>query len=378
MATAKNPTKSVGSDKAAHRTRMSQSDVPAVSLDQALRVPTAIAENYGGGPVTALQLADAMMMQPTSGTFRQLCGAAIAFGFTQGGYNAQEITLEPLGKRVIRPEEDGDDLRAKREAILRPRVLSDFLRKYNRSPLPPENIGRNVLMAMGVPADRTDGVFRLIHESAKTVGFIREIKGREYVDLLGTSPATPQIQTNGYSGEHDEAHQGSEASSLSTAEQPSQESSREVGHQQSLGQAIFVGHGKNKIPLEQLKGILDGFKIPYRIATESPNLGRPISDKVAQIMRECNCAILVFTADEEFQDKDGNTIWRPSENVVHELGAASFLYGKRIVILKEESVNLPSNFRDIGYIEFSRDALAARSMDVLKELIGFGIVKVTT
>jgi hypothetical protein len=48
------------------------------------------------------------------------------------------------------------------------------------------------------------------------------------------------------------------------------------------------------------------------------------------------------------------------------------------VILKEESVKLPSNFSDLGYISFAKDELTAKSMDVLSELIGFGIVKVST
>ncbi len=55
-----------------------------------------------------------------------------------------------------------------------------------------------------------------------------------------------------------------------------------------LGQAIFVAHGKNKKPLEQLKKILDQFKIPYKVAIEEPNLGRPIGTKVREIMHACN------------------------------------------------------------------------------------------
>lgn len=149
-------------------------------------------------------------------------------------------------------------------------------------------------------------------------------------------------------------------------------------HERGLGRGIFVAHGKNKHPLEQLKKILDQFKIPYRVAVDEPNLGRPIGTKVQEIMQTCNCAILVFTADEEFRDKDGTVVWRPSENVIYELGAASYLYGNRIVILKEAGVDFPTNFRDIGYIPFDKDQLEAKSIEVLKELIGFGIVKVST
>lgn len=145
-----------------------------------------------------------------------------------------------------------------------------------------------------------------------------------------------------------------------------------------LGQAIFVAHGKSKKALEQLKHILDQFKIPYKVATEEPNLGRPIGAKVREVMEACNCAILIFTADEEFKDADGKQIWRPSENVVFELGAAGYLYGNRIVIMKEDTVTFPANFRDLGHISFSKDSLDAKSMDVLKELIGFGIVRIST
>lgn len=156
------------------------------------------------------------------------------------------------------------------------------------------------------------------------------------------------------------------------------EDSNKQNDQQNLGQAIFIAHGKNKKPLEQLKKILDQFKIQYRVVVDEPNLGRPISKKVKEVMHECNCAIMIFTSDEEFKDKDGKTVWRPSENVVYELGATGYLYDNRIVILKESDVRFPSNFNDLGYISFEKDNLHNKSMDVLKELIGFGIVKITT
>ena len=144
-----------------------------------------------------------------------------------------------------------------------------------------------------------------------------------------------------------------------------------------LGQAIFIAHGKNKKPYEQLKAILDSFKLPYKVAIEEPNLGRPIGEKVREIMDSCNCAILIFTADEEFRDKEGNPVWRPSQNIVYELGAAGYLYGKRIVVMKEDCVVFPSDFRDIGYIEFQKDKLSEKSMDIIKELLGMGILKLS-
>src|SRR5438067_732381 len=110
---------------------LSQGDVPGLPVEKAIRVAVAIGENYGYKPVTPLQLAKALEQQPTSGSFRTLTGASIAYGLTEGGYNAQTISITPLGLRVVRPTAEGEDLAAKREALLKPRVIREFLQKYN-------------------------------------------------------------------------------------------------------------------------------------------------------------------------------------------------------------------------------------------------------
>lgn len=354
------------------RAYISQTDVPNNSLEDALRVPRALIDKYGGEAVTPLQVASALNMAPTSGTFKNLCGSSIAYGLTSGGYNAKEITIEPLAKRILAPLDEGDDLAARREAALKPRILGEFIRKYENSPLPRHDIALNVLADMGVPRERAESVYTLILDTAQSVGLIREIKNKQYIDLSGVRVAAKIEETTSDDGSTDQppppplgAGESSAAASLKV-----------------LGQGIFIAHGKNKKPLEQLKRILDQFRIPYKVAIDEPNLGRPIGAKVKEIMESCNCAILIFTADEEFQDKfqdkNGNPLWHPSENVVYELGASGFLYGSRIVILKEDIVEFPTNFRDLGHISFARDQLEAKSMDLLRELIGFGIVKVST
>lgn len=367
MATKKTEKPEVAVEEGKKRAYIPQTDVPNNSLEDALRVPRALVDNCAGKAATPLQVASALNMTPSSGTFRNLCGSAIAYGLTSGGYNAKEISVEPLAKRILAPLEEGDDLVAKREAALKPRVLGEFIRKYENSPLPRHDIALNVLGEMGVPRDRAESVYTLILDTAQAVGLIREIKNKQYIDLSGVRVAM-KLEGTTEAGEVEESPPSLPV--LKEREAPPT--------QKELGQGIFVAHGKNKKPLEQLKRILDQFRIPYKAAVDEPNLGRPIGTKVKEIMESCNCAILIFTADEEFQDKNGNSIWRPSENVVYELGASGYLYGSRIVILKEESVEFPTNFRDLGYISFAKDHLEAKSMDILKELIGFGIVKIST
>ena len=138
---------------------------------------------------------------------------------------------------------------------------------------------------------------------------------------------------------------------------------------------MFIGHGKNKKPLEQLKGMLDQVGIPYSVAEHAANLGRPIPTKVRETMEECGAGILIFSADEQFFDRDGKPIWKPGENVANELGAAAVMYDDRIVIFKEDSVQLASNYDCIGYIEFEKDKLDAKMPELLKELVAMKILK---
>jgi len=153
------------------------------------------------------------------------------------------------------------------------------------------------------------------------------------------------------------------------------------GERPMPGRKVFIAHGKNRAPLDQLKKMLDQFKVPYAGAVDEPHRGRPISAKVAGLMRnECSSGIFIFTADERFlrEGDDGETaeVWRPSENVVFELGAASVLYDRRIVIFKEESVDFPSDFQDLGYIEFESGQLVEQMGSLFSELVALDVLEV--
>lgn len=171
------------------RPRLMQEDVPSYSLEQALRVPRAIGENYAYRPTRPLHVAGAMNMTPTAGPFRSITGAAVAYGLTTGAAQAPEIGITPLGMRVVRPTAEGDDNAAKREALLRPRIIGEFLRNYDNAALPTDAIAKNVLQQSGVPTERLDDVLRLIIEGAQSVGFIQEYGGKRYVDLASPNPA---------------------------------------------------------------------------------------------------------------------------------------------------------------------------------------------
>jgi predicted nucleotide-binding protein len=140
---------------------------------------------------------------------------------------------------------------------------------------------------------------------------------------------------------------------------------------------IFIGHGRNKTPLDQLSKMLTNLGMPFRIAEEEANVGRPISQKVRETMEDCGAAILIFSADIEYFDKEGAPVWKSSENVANELGAAAVMYDNRIILFKEEGVDLASNYSGIGYITFEKDSLDAKMNDLLKELVALKMLKLS-
>lgn len=294
-----------GSDKAEvgapkKRTYLSQSEVPAFSLTQAIRVPRAIGEHYGFKPTTPFNVAAALNMQPNSSTFRQLCGAAIAYGLTKGGYNAPDIAIEPLGIRIVRPTKEGDDIAAKREALLKPRVVGEFLKKYDGAPLPREDIGRNVLAEMGVPPDRVAEVQEMILEGAEAVGILRTIKDKRYVDLSGVPiPTRPTEQESEEGSEREEQVARPEGDERVAAgeERPVQTS--------ETTRRVFVTHGKNRAFLDPIKKLLGFGELAPVVAVERPSVSQPVSDKVMNEMRGCGSAIIHVDPEMPLFDKDG-------------------------------------------------------------------------
>lgn len=176
------------------RAYLKQSDVPMTTLDDALRVPQAILDHYAGKPSSPLHVAKALSVDPGGSQFRLITGAAIAFGLIDGGAQATTIGVTDLARRILRPKAEHDDLFAKREAVLIPRVFGMFLKQYDGHPFPRTDIAQNVLEEMGVPREKTTEVLERIDSSARSVGFIEEIKDKLYVTLQGTALPTQNAE----------------------------------------------------------------------------------------------------------------------------------------------------------------------------------------
>jgi predicted nucleotide-binding protein len=364
------PTPEGASDRQASstRTRISQADVPTYPLEQALRIPRAIAENYAFKPSTPLDVAAALSMTPASGHFRNLCGASIAFGLTSGGYNAPEIKLDSLGMRIVRPLEEGDDIAAKREAILRPRVFREFFQKYDGAQLPRTEIAGNVLQTLGVPAERVEKVLEMLLESADAVGFLRQIKDKRYVDLKAASTnvhsafepaATTEEPDSNIDRARATADKVPDRGAGSSIDSP--RSGSAVDHlrveDEMRRRRVFVTHGKNKSFLDPIRKLLSFGELEPVVSVDRQSVSQPVPDKVMADMRSCGAAIIHVDAEQKLMDPDANEHLVLNPNVLIEIGAAMALYGRRFILLVREGVKLPSNLQGLYEVRYSSDSL---------------------
>jgi hypothetical protein len=352
--------------ESSNRKRLSHGDVPGVSLQQALRIPQALAE-LGKVPSSPVQVAAAVGIKPSSGPFRTLTGAAIAYGLVTGGYNAARIELTELGRRIVSPTVDGDDAAAMREAVMKPRVVNEFLTRYKGSAWPRENIGRNVLEEMGVPANRTAYALEAIKEDAEAVGFLVPINGDHYVEL--DCPAAPASVPG-------EEERDGPAIPLDEDE-PDVSDATPVPPLTALpapppNLRVFITHGKNTAIVKQIKELLSFGGFEPVVATENHTAAKPVPDKVMDDMRSCAAGIVHVGPEKKVMDPEGGELDMLNPNVLIEIGAAMALYRKRFILLVEKGTTLPSNLQGLYEVRYEGDGLDYEAtMKLLKAFSDF-------
>jgi hypothetical protein len=358
---------------------------PPVSLPQALVVARAISEFNGGKPMNRILLAGALQVSPSSSGFREQIMASYRYGLTEGNYKSENIALTAIGTSATRPRDDNERVTAEREALQHVPVFAQLLQHFANSKLPEPQFLKNTLERPPFSIDPawSQEVATIFEENARAVGYLRNMSGGSYLVLdAGTAPvAVVQEEEVHVEPEEPDGLSTPPPSAVSTTPsllQPDLPPIMESAPDRPKPVQVFVAHGKNLKPLEQLRKILNEWQVPFVVAVDEANAGRPISEKVADLMKSCSAGIFIFSADEEFTDASGTKIYRPSQNVIYELGAAGLLYGRKIVVFKESDVSFPSDFSDLGWIQFERDALDAKAMDLLRELIALKAVKLVS
>jgi hypothetical protein len=374
MATKKAPghtSKKSADTVAAKRAYFKQADFPWFSLQESQRIAGALVDNFGGREGTPPDVALAIGSSPTSSQWRDLAGAAIAYGLTDGGPWASVIKLLPLGRKLAAPEEEGEDLAARREAIMKPRIAQEFFEKYRRAKFPSDVIAVNVLRALGIPADRTAKALEILKANGRYAGIIRETPTGPFVNLDSpgipgpTTTATPSAPFDSPS-----FAEGSQVEALHT-----QAPSLVVATTSTVdlkSNRVFITHGKQKAVVNQIKELLTFGSFEPVVSVERESTAIPVPEKVFEDMRGCAAGVIHVGSEGKYLDRDGAEHTKINDNVLIEIGAAMALYGKKVILLVERGVSLPSNLQGLYRCEFEGDKLDYEStMKLLKTFSQF-------
>lgn len=358
------------------RAKVSQLEFPGVSLRQAFRIAQAIWENFAGRGGAPHQIAMALDLSPTSGGWRTLCGASIAYGLTEGGYNASSIVLTELGRRMVAPIEEGDERKAGVEAILKPRVQRDFFERYNRAKFPRDDIAQNVLVQLGLPKERCAAALDILKANGEEVGIIQQTKTGPFValDIQGVAIARDAV-----SERKDEARENVPLELDPYVAVPEWDTSavnKSVTVAAVVNNRVFITHGKNKKILDQVKEIVTYGGFEGIVAVERESGAKPVPEKVMADMRTCAAAVIHVAVDSILFDKDGNEHPQINGNVLIEIGAAMALYpGYKFILLVEEGLKLPSNLQGLYECRYTGGELSGgATMKLLKAFNEFKTV----
>ena len=365
MATASESRNASSSSK--KRTRVSR-PYPVHTLEEALAIATTIQEKNAGLAFDRVLLAKAMGTTPASSGFTTRLNSSAKYGLTEGGYTDARIALTARGTSIVAPRPPDERRRSMLEAALEPGLFRSFYELLDGNRLPEDAYVRSVLERdLDVQPSLTEECLRIIVDNGLAVGVLGDVGGSLYVSMSGSHLMEP--------GEDGASQAGPPAGEAVDGVPQSPAADVKPQTDRGPGTRIFVGHAGNSDIVEYLKEVLDPFGIPYVVVDSDYDATRPLAVEVTDRMRECTAAILVFAKATDSEWK-GRREDKRSQKMMYQLGAASALYGERVVVFTEASKASPHD-QDFHTLEFHRDEVHELGLVILAQLHRLGVIQVT-
>jgi hypothetical protein len=182
------------------RSRRQRRPFPQTSFEEALVLGRAIQEHGAGQPIRRLTLFEALKRSPDSGPTRKLITASNQYGITKGAYNAETLSLTPLGATASDPTAaPGTQLAAKAElAIIGIPPFKAIYEQYRDSRVPAPAVLRDAAKAADIPDDEADECVETFLANARDLNLIRNIGGSEH--LIAIEAAVDEAAAKGGQG----------------------------------------------------------------------------------------------------------------------------------------------------------------------------------
>lgn len=341
------------------RTRLTRV-YPVHTLEEALAVPTAVYEANSGLPFDRVLLARELDTTPSSSAFTMKLSSSAKYGLTKGGAGEERVSLTGLGESLVGPQYPDERRRALIEVSLKPEPFRRFYEMLDDKKVPGDSYAENVLRReMGIQPELTAECLRIIKKNGLLTGIITEVGGSLYVRLSASRDAT-----NGA------APTPAKSTATQANDVPTPPS---VGHSPPPRQgAVFIGHAGADDVAQAVKGILESFAIPSVVAETDPDDGILISPGTVESMRGCAAAVIVF-AEPRSGPWAGLGLSLVTPKVLAQLGAATALYGDRVIPLNESGFD--SDFQWDG-LDFDRERVHEMGLQLLGQLHSLGVIQV--
>lgn len=332
---------------------------PKNTLKDALKLAESIQNNNAGQPYNRLDLAKSLDYMPDSSLLRTLIISSGRFGLTSGGYQADKISLTELGTEIVASRSEVEKAQGLKKALYNIKLYKDFFTKFDGHKVPKKEFFKATLNRdYGIPNEDTDECYDMIIRNARELGIIYTIKDAEYFQLELLMPKGSETKPS-IEEEQEQEERSIETTPSPIAPTPILQKPR-----------VFISHSKNQRLLAQIERILKFGQFDYEVAEKTESTAIPIPGKTFDLMRNCNCAIINIGADDKEKKADGT--YGINQNVLIEVGAAFLLYNKRVVLLTDKRIALPSNLRGLCCYYYEGDELGLEStMELQEALIGF-------
>lgn len=139
---------------------------------------------------------------------------------------------------------------------------------------------------------------------------------------------------------------------------------------------MFIVHGRNREMRESVSALLGRLKIDHIILDSEMNKGTTVIEKFLNHAKDCDYAIVLFSADDQGHLNQDGEISHPRarQNVILELGYFLASVGRQNITVLHEigpKIEPPSDFS--GIVDLPFDEYGAWKNKLLKEMRSAGI-----
>jgi hypothetical protein len=351
---------------------------PIHTLEYALEIASTIQEAGSGLPFDRAMLAEAMGTTPASSGFTLRLNSSAKYGLTEGGYSDTAITLTPLGQRVVAPRDPVDGHQALLEAAMEPAVFAKFYHRLNGKHLPEEAFAKNMLQHDShIDARLVDECLSIIMANGLFAGIIEEKGGALTVKAPVFAPKRGPIEYTsesiGYGPPSETVDDPTDFEPPETGTGRQGEDCRPPLREKTViaeraastppNYQVYISHSGQDAAVEAVCGVLAAFEMPYILGTP----GEGVSGLDAHLMmRQCRSAIFV-TGGEEGDE---------TSNLIFQLGAASMLFERRIVVCQIAVGAAPSMPSSVRVVTFDSEDQGDWGLRLLRALQVAGAIQI--